>query len=49
MNLEDIMLSKKNLYTERQILYDLTDTWNLKSSDSKKQSRMVVDGSEEVK
>lgn len=35
MNLEDIMLTKINS-TQRQILHDLTDMWNLKNSNLQK-------------
>lgn len=43
MNLEYIHYAKGNkLDTERQILYDLNYTWNLKKLNSQKQSRMVV-------
>ena len=37
MNLEDIMLREIRQDTERQILYDLTSTWNLENPDPQNQ------------
>ena len=41
MDLEDIMLSEMS-DRERQILYDISDTWNLKTSVIEAESVMVV-------